>query len=129
MHTVELAILGNGRLGMVREVTLEKPPGRPVDLHKIHQQIETLNLEFVELFKTYLKERRFSTILEYFLGFYRELSLNHSKLSPESELGRFFEFVDISITKIKPIEELWKLTHPAAEARTKLLGQTKRSQI
>jgi hypothetical protein len=110
---------------MVREVTLDKPPGRPVDVRKIHQRIETLYLEFIELFKTYLKERKFSTILEYFLAFYRELSLNHSKLPPDSELGHFFDFVDISITKIKPIEELWKLANPSGDARSKILTQGK----
>jgi DNA-binding MarR family transcriptional regulator len=106
---VELVVVGSGRLGLVREVSPDSPLKSSSESEKISTRINMLYLEFQRVFKEYLAERGHSTILEYFLSFYRELSLNHGRLPKESELGQFFEFVDSSIFKIKPLEELWTI--------------------
>jgi len=104
---VELAIVGSGRLGLVREISPDSPLKSSPESEKVGTRIGMLHVEFQRVFKEYLAERGRSTLLEYFLSFYRELSLNHGRLPRESELGQFFEFVDSSIFKIKPLEELW----------------------
>ena len=106
---VELVVVGSGRLGLVREVSPDSPLKSSSESEKISPRISMLYVEFQRVFKEYLAERGHSTILEYFLSFYRELSLNHGRLPRESELGQFFEFVDSSIFKIKPLEELWAI--------------------
>jgi DNA-binding MarR family transcriptional regulator len=113
---VELAVLGGGRVGLIREITPDRPLKRNPEAERVRRKLESCDYEFLALFRTFLRERRFGTLLEYFLAFYRELSMSHRKLPRESELGQFFEFVDTSITRLKPIEELWKTSMSNASA-------------
>jgi predicted transcriptional regulator len=106
---VELVVVGSGRLGLIREILPDLPLKASPEIGRIGQRISRLYEEFQMLFSQYLTEPGRSTILEYFLSFYRELSLNHSRLPPDSELGQFFEFVDTSVFRIRPLEELWLL--------------------
>lgn len=113
LDSVELAVLGNGRLGLVREVLPDKPINRVSELQRVKRKLDLLSFEFIQTFKTYIKERRFATLLEYYLAFYREMSLNHSRFPEESELGQFFCFIEFSITRLKPVEDLWRIAMTA----------------
>ncbi len=86
--------------------TIVALPCKPIP--HLNARMNLLVWQFVELFKSYLKERRFGTIREYFLGIYRELSEQYARLPRNSELARFYEFMDRSFSRIQPIEELWK---------------------
>lgn len=103
-----LAISGNGKLGLVREVVPDKFPLVELKEEQVNERMNRLLWEFVELFKGYLKERRVATIREYLLGAYEELSEHYGKLPRNSELARFFEFMDRSFARIEPIERLWR---------------------
>ncbi len=104
-----LVISGSGKLGLVRTVN----PDRvlridPQKQGQVNKRLNRLISEFVELFKAYLRERRFPTIREYFLGAYDEISERYGKLPRKSELARFFEFMDTTFARIEPIEDLWR---------------------
>jgi len=115
---VELVVVGSGRLGLIREIKPDLPFNNSLEIEKVSARFRRLYQEFDMLFREYLLERGRSTILEYFLSFYRELTTSHGRLPSESELGRFFEFVDSSIFKIKPLEELWSSAAESAELST-----------
>jgi DNA-binding transcriptional ArsR family regulator len=103
-----LAISGNGKLGLVREVIPDKmPPFQPKE-GQVNERMNRLVWEFVELFKGYLEVRRVPTLREYFLGAYKELSEHYGKFPRNSELARFFEFMDRSFDRIEPIERVWR---------------------
>jgi DNA-binding transcriptional ArsR family regulator len=109
MGKPSLVILGNGKLGLVREVVADD--GLTVveeKREKAFERMSWLDWEFVELFKGYLKTRRFATLQEYLLGAYEELSEYYGRLPKNSELKVFFEFMDRSFTRIEPIEQLWR---------------------
>jgi len=113
---VGLAISGNGKLGLVREVI---PDAFVSEVKPVGPKINQLIWEFIEFFKGYMNERRFNSLREYFLGAYEELSEHHSRLPKDSELGAFFEFAERAFTKITPVEKIWKeyvrkehTTHP-----------------
>jgi predicted transcriptional regulator len=116
IEAVELVVVGSGRLGLVREIAPDVILKPSPAANKVSERFAQLYLEFQSLMKEYFAERGRSTILDYFLSFYRELSLNHSRLPEASELGRFFEFVDSTIFKIKPIEELWSIAARKGQA-------------
>ncbi len=99
--------MGSGRLGLVREIRPDLPLNSLQNSGNVSARFNRLYIEFELLFKEYVAERGRSTILEYFLSLYRELSMSHGRLPEESELGRFFGFVDTSIFKIKPLDVLW----------------------
>ena len=103
-----LAILGNGKLGLVREVVPDKLPAAPPNHGQIDERMNRLLQEFIELFKGYLRVRRFATLQEYLLGAYEELSQHYGRFPRRSELARFFEFMDRSFARTEPIEQLWK---------------------
>jgi DNA-binding transcriptional ArsR family regulator len=103
-----LAISGNGKLGLVREVVPDKLPLLEPEEEQVSQRMNRLVWEFGELFKGYVKERRVATIREYLLGAYEELSEHHSKLPRNSELARFFEFMERFFARNEPIERLWR---------------------
>jgi len=103
---VGLAISGNGKLGLVREITPQD--AQRTELKPVADQMGRLVWEFTEFFKGYLKERRFNTMREYFQGAYKELSERYGRLPRNSELGRFFEFNDRAFKRITPIEEVWR---------------------
>lgn len=103
-----LAISGNGKLGLVREVIPDELPALKLNEEKVNERMNRLLREFVELFKGYLKERRFTTTQEYFLGAYEELSQHYGRFPRNSELARFFEFMDRSLARSEPIEQLWR---------------------
>jgi DNA-binding transcriptional ArsR family regulator len=103
---VGLAISGNGRLGLVREI---RPRDVPViETERVGAQMNQLIWEFIEFFRGYLTERRFTTLHEYLLGAYEELSEHYGRLPENSELGRFYEFIERAFTKITPVEQIWK---------------------
>lgn len=105
-----LAISGNGKLGLVREVVPDKLPAIGPKQEQVNERMNQLVWEFVELFKGYLKERRFATLREYLLGAYEELSEHYNRLPRNSELAKFFEFMDRSFARTEPIEHLYR-TH------------------
>lgn len=103
-----LVISGDGKLGLVRDVI---PDDQAVTEQRQLETYARMNLllsEFVDLFRGYLKERRFATIREYFLGIYEELSEHYSRFPRSSELARFFEFVDRTFSRTQPIEQVWR---------------------
>lgn len=106
--TAGLAISGNGKLGLVREVVPDELPEMELSLKQVVARMNRLIWEFVELFKGYLKERRFTTIRESLLGAYEELSEHYGRIPRSSELARFFEFMDRSFARTEPIEQLWR---------------------
>jgi hypothetical protein len=103
---VGLAISGNGKLGLVREIIPHD--AESAEWRQVGAQVNQLIWEFVEFFKGYVKERRFNTMHEYFLGAYDELSEHHSRLPENSELAGFFEFNDRSFKRIMPVEQIWR---------------------
>jgi hypothetical protein len=103
---VGLAISGTGKLGLVREIIPEEV--KSSKLKQADAEVNQLIWEFVEFFKGYVKERRFNTMHEYFLGAYEELSEHHSRLPESSELARFFEFIDRAFKRIMPIEQIFR---------------------
>jgi len=103
---VGLAISGNGKLGLVREIIPED--AHTTEMPQASFRINELIWEFVEFFKGYMKQRQFDTMHEYFLGAYEELSEHHGRLPKDSELAGFFEFSERAFTKITPIEQIWK---------------------
>ena len=103
-----LAISGNGRLGLVREIVAEKLPPTQPSHGQVDIRISRLLQEFVELFKGYLRDRRFATLQEYLLGAYEELSQHYGRFPRRSELARFFEFMDRSFARTEPIEQIWR---------------------
>jgi DNA-binding transcriptional ArsR family regulator len=121
---VGLAISGNGKLGLVREVTPHD--ARSIHLKEVNGQMNALIWEFAEFFKGYVKERRYNTIREYLLGAYEELSEHYGRLPKESELGRFFEFSDRAFARITPIEQIWSKYIPKKETRHPILYRESR---
>jgi hypothetical protein len=103
---VGLAISGNGKLELVREIIPHD--GKSTKLKQVDAQVNQLIWEFVEFFKGYVKERRFNSMREYLLGAYEELSEHYSRLPKNSELGRFFEFNDRAFKRIMPVEQIWR---------------------
>ena len=106
--STELAIFGNRKLGVVREVRLERDLSSDKARQNASSRKNKLLSEFVFLFRAYLADRHFATIKEYYLGFYRELSMEYRKLPRKSELAAFYRFLDLSMSKIKPLDYLWK---------------------
>jgi hypothetical protein len=95
----------------------------------VSSRINRLIWEFVEFFRGYMKERRFNTMHEYFLGAYEELSEHHSRLPKDSELGVFFEFNERAFTKITPVEQIWKQYVPKERMNyPKLYKETHREE-
>ena len=103
-----LAISGNGKLGLVREIVPDKLPVAQPNHGQVDKRINRLLQEFIELFKGYLRDRRFATLQEYLLGAYEELSQHYGRFPRRSELARFFEFMDRSFARTEPIEQLWR---------------------
>ena len=103
---VGLAISGNGKLGLVREIIPHD--AKPAEWKQMDAQVNRLIWEFLEFFKGYVKERRFNTMHEYFLGAYDELSDHYSRLPRNSELAKFFEFTDRAFKRIMPVEQIWR---------------------
>lgn len=103
-----LAISGNGKLGLVREIVPDKLPVAQPNHGQVDKRINRLLQEFIELFKGYLRDRRFASLQEYFLGAYEELSQHYGRFPRRSELARFFEFMDRSFARTEPIEQLWR---------------------
>ncbi len=103
-----LVISGDGKLGMVRDVIPDELRLAEVNQDKVHTRMNQLLWEFVELFKGYLKERRFATIGEYLLGTYEELSEHYARVPRSSELARFFEFMDRTFSRTQPIDVVWR---------------------
>ncbi len=91
-----LAISGNGKLGLVREIVPDKLPVARANHGQVDERMNRLLREFIELFKGYLRDRRFATLQEYLLGAYEELSQHYSRFPRRSELARFFEYMDRS---------------------------------
>ncbi len=120
---VGLAITGNGKLGLVREI-LPRDVLVP-NMNQVGPQVNQLIWEFVEFFKGYMKERRFNTIHEYLLGVYEELSERHSRLPRNSELSRFFEFNDRAFKRIMPVEQIWRKYLPKKPKANFLLYKEK----
>lgn len=102
-----LVISGDGKLGMVRDVIPDAVPSVELKQEQVHACMNQLLWEFVELFKGYLRERRFATIREYLLGTYEELSEHYARLPRSSELAKFFEFMDRTFSKTQPIDVVW----------------------
>ncbi len=102
-----LVISGDGKLGLVRNVIPEELPISELKQQQLYERMNQLLWEFVQLFKGYLKERRFATVREYFLGAYEELSEHYARLPRYSELGRFFEFMDRTFSRTQPIDQVW----------------------
>lgn len=103
-----LAISGNGKLGLVKEVVPDTLPNMELNQGQINDRLSHLLWEFTELFQGYLKQRRFVTMQEYLLGIYEELSQHYGRFPRNSELAKFFEFMDRSYARAEPIEQLWK---------------------
>lgn len=103
-----LAISGNGKLGLVREIVPDKLPLGQSTHGRVDKRMNRLLQEFIELFKGYLRDRRFATLQEYLLGAYEELSQHYGRFPRKSELARFFEFMDRSFARTEPIEQLWR---------------------
>ncbi len=103
-----LVISGDGKLGMVRDVIPDAIPPVEPKQEQVHARMNQLLGEFVQLFKGYLRERRFATIREYLLGTYEELSEHYARLPPSSELAGFFEFMDRTFSRTQPIEAVWR---------------------
>ncbi len=103
-----LVISGDGKLGMVRDVISDSFPPVELKQEQVHARMNQLLWEFVELFKGYLKERRFATIREYFQGAYEELSEHYTRFPRSSELARFFEFRDRTFSRTQSIDHVWK---------------------
>ena len=103
-----LAISGNGKLGLVREIVPDRLPVAELNQGQVNERMSRLLWEFAELFQGYLKQRRFTTIQEYLLGAYEELSQHYGRFPPSSELAKFFEFMDRSFARTEPIEQLWR---------------------
>ena len=106
LSRVGLAVSGNGKLGLVREIIPDELPS--AEVKQPDTEVNRLIWEFTEFFKGYVRERRFKTIREYLLGAYEELSEHYGRLPKSSELGRFHEFTDRAFTRITPIEQIWK---------------------
>jgi hypothetical protein len=104
---VELAISGNGKLGLVKEINVASPTIL-AKKEQVEARQRRLLWEFIGLFKGYLRERRFVTVREYFAGLYEEMVEHYSRFPRGSELGQFFRFMDKCFTKVKPIDEVWK---------------------
>ncbi len=102
-----LVISGDGKLGLVRDVIPDELPITELKQQQVYERMNQLLWEFVQLFKGYLKERRFATVREYFLGAYEELSEHYARLPRSSELGRFFEFMDRTFSRTQPIDQVW----------------------
>jgi DNA-binding transcriptional ArsR family regulator len=125
---VGLAISGNGKLGLVREIIPEDP--HATEIRQVGSEINQLIWEFVEFFRGYMKERRFDTMHEYFLGAYEELAEHHSRLPKDSGLGAFFEFIERAFTKITPVERIWKEYVPKEHTTRPLLyRETPREEV
>ena len=103
-----LAITGSGKLGLVKEVAPEQVTMLEGTSRHVYLRMNRLVWEFVELFKGYLKERRYPTLRGYFLGAYEELSEHYGRLPKNSELAMFFEFTDRSFARTQPIEQVWR---------------------
>ena len=103
-----LVITGDGKLGLVKDVIPDELPTTELGQQQVHERMNQLLWEFVQLFKGYLKERRFATMREYFLGAYEELSEHYARLPRSSELGRFFEFMDRTFSRTQPIDQVWR---------------------
>jgi hypothetical protein len=103
-----LAISGDGKLGLVKEIVPDKSSVSQPDQGQVAERMNRLLGEFTELFKGYVRDRRFATLQEYLLGAYEELSQHYGRFPPRSELSRFFEFMDRSFARTEPIEQLWK---------------------
>jgi hypothetical protein len=101
-----LAISGKGKLGMVKEVSTQRKPSQELKL--VHERMNRLIWEFVEFFKGYVRERQFTTLREYLLGAYEELSEHYARLPKRSESARFFEFMDRAFERIEPVERIWR---------------------
>jgi DNA-binding transcriptional ArsR family regulator len=103
----ELAISGNGKLGLVKEINTTSP-----SIHLKMEQIEgrqkDLLWEFIGLFRGYLLERRFATIREYFAALYEEMAEHYARFPQRSELRQFLRFMERCFTKASPIDEVWK---------------------
>jgi hypothetical protein len=104
----ELAILGNGKLGLVKEVIPDVGSTWSDRSGEVGEHMHRLLEEFVGLFMVYLNERQFGTLREYLLSLYRELANGYRRFPRNSNLGRFYNFLDTTFSKIKPIEELWR---------------------
>jgi DNA-binding transcriptional ArsR family regulator len=117
---MEVAILGSGKVGLVKKIVPEEHSFHASENpEKVSQRMNRLVWEFVELFKGYVTERRFDTLREYFLECYKELADSHGRLPKTSELSKFYGFVNESFTKIKPIEEVWKRSVSGRRMRKK----------
>ncbi len=103
-----LVISGDGKLGMVRDVIPDAFPLVELKQEQVHARMNQLLWEFVELFKGYLRERRYATIREYLLGTYEELSEHYTRLPRSSELARFFEFMDRTFSRTQAIDVVWR---------------------
>lgn len=111
VRKVELAISGNGKLGLVKEINI---PGTEVAAKKeqIEMRQKALLWEFIGLFRGYMRERRFATIREYFGGLYEEMSEHYARFPERSELSKFLEFMDRCFAKMAPIDEIWNTYVP-----------------
>ncbi len=121
----ELAIFGNRKLGVVREVNLDRNLSSVKSRELVVSRMEKLYSEFLLLFRAYLVERNFGTIRDYYLGLYRELSIEYRRLPKKSELASFYNFLDRSMSKIKPIDYLWK---KYASSKTETLPKSRGSE-
>lgn len=108
LNKAGLAISGNGKLGLVREIVPDKLPVAQPNHGQVDKRMNRLLQEFVELFKGYLRDRRFATLQEFLLGAYEELSQHYGRFPRRSELARFFEFMDRSFARTEPVEQLWR---------------------
>ncbi len=116
----ELVVDGNGRLGLVRHIDLDRLAISEKKIEDVEQHINRLVWEFVELFKAYLTERRFSTIREYLQGAYKELSDSYGRLPRNSELARFYGFMNRTFYRLSPVETLLKRHLPKRLSYAKL---------
>jgi len=105
---VELAISGDGKLGLVKEINVASPRILFEKKEQVEKRQEKLLWEFIGLFKGYLRERRFATIRECFAGMYEEIGEHYARFPRASELRQFFRFMDRCFTKASPIDQVWK---------------------
>jgi hypothetical protein len=104
---VELAISGNGKLGLVKEINVASPELAAKKV-QIEERQKVLLWEFIGLFRGYLRERRFATMREYFAGLYEEMGEHYARFPQHAELGMFLGFMDRCFAKVSPIDEIWK---------------------
>lgn len=104
----ELALLGSGRLGLVRRIVPDDARISQAHADSVRGRLVRLSSEFVGLFEAYLGARAYPTLREYLQGLYKELDANHRRLPARSELCAFFRFLDASFSRMEPLEVLWR---------------------